>query len=226
MLNFGILIQGGAGAIAKDKMTPELESAYHQGLAESLRAGYAILEDEGSSVDAVQKALNVMEDCPWFNAGKGAVFTNAGFCSQDAAIMDGRTLKAGAVAGVRHIKNPITLARLIMDRIPHVLLAGDGAEEFARLQGLEMMPGNYFFTERRWQQLQETIEKEKSSIVTELSEGSREDDGKHGTIGAVALDRQGNLAAATSTGGMSNCRYGRVGDSPIIGAGTYANNLT
>jgi L-asparaginase / beta-aspartyl-peptidase len=226
MPEFGIVIHGGAGAIARDKMTPELEIAYREGLSESLQVGYAILETGGSSLDAVHRALNVMEDSPLFNAGIGAVFTNAGFCSQDAAIMDGSTLKAGAVAGVRHIKNPITLARLVMEKLPHLLLAGEGAEEFARTQGMEMMPDSYFFTERRWQQLQEAIQKEKGHIVTELSEGNREDDGRHGTIGAVALDRHGNLAAATSTGGMSNCRFGRIGDSPIIGAGTYANNLT
>ncbi len=226
MTEFGIVIHGGAGAIARDKMTPELETAYRQALAESLRAGYGILDSGGTSLDAVQRALNVMEDSPLFNAGKGAVFTNAGYCSQDAAIMDGRTLKAGAVAGLRHIKNPVTLARLVMEKLPHVFLVGESAEEFARLQGIEMMPDDYFFTERRWQQLQEAIAKEKNSIVTELSEGSQAADDKHGTIGAVALDRHGDLAAATSTGGMSNCRYGRIGDSAIIGAGTYANNLT
>lgn len=226
MPEFGIVIHGGAGAIAKDKMTPELEIGYHQGLSESLQAGYDILLNHGTVLDAVQRALNVMEDNPLFNAGKGAVLTNGGFCSQDGAIMDGSTLKAGAVAGLRHIKNPVTLARLVMDKLPHVLLAGEGAEEFARTQGMEMMPDEYFFTERRRQQLQEAIAKEKSNIITELSEGGRGQDDKHGTIGAVALDRHGNLAAATSTGGMSNCRYGRIGDSPVIGAGTYANNLT
>jgi L-asparaginase / beta-aspartyl-peptidase len=226
MPNFGIVIHGGAGAIARDKMTPELESGYHNGLTDSLRAGYAVLERGGASLDAVQTALNVMEDNPLFNAGIGAVLTNAGYSSQDAAIMDGATLKAGAVGAVRHIKNPISLARLVMDKLPHVFLVGEGAEEFARLQGMQMMPEQYFITERRTQQLQEAIEKEKGTIFTELSEGNQEHDGKHGTIGAVALDRHGNLAAATSTGGMSNCRFGRIGDSPIIGAGTYANNLT
>lgn len=226
MPEYGIVIHGGAGAISRDKMTAEMEAAYHERLTESLIAGDAVLEAGGSSLDAVHQAIIIMEDSPLFNAGKGAVLTNAGYCSQDAAIMDGRTLKAGAVAGMRHIRNPINLARLVMEKLPHVLLAGNGAEEFARTQGMELMPDDYFITERRQQQLQEAIDKEKNSIVTELSEGNREDDGKHGTIGAVALDRHGNLAAATSTGGMSNCRYGRIGDSPIIGAGTYANNCT
>ncbi len=211
---FGIVIHGGAGAISKDKMTPELEQQFRDGLVTSLVGGYDILNSGGSSLDAVQTAVNLMEDNPLFNAGKGAVFTSEGRNELDAAIMDGRTLKAGAVAGVRHIKNPITLARLIMDRLPHVLLAGEGAEEFARSQGMEMMPEEYFFTERRWKMLEETRAKETAS-----SRGM-------GTVGAVALDQDGNLAAATSTGGMTNSRYGRIGDSPIIGAGTYANNLT
>ncbi|MDD4052154.1 MAG: isoaspartyl peptidase/L-asparaginase [candidate division Zixibacteria bacterium] len=224
MPDFGIVIHGGAGAILRQKMTSELEAAFRQALTDSLTAGYEILKSTGTSVDAVQKAVNIMEDCPLFNAGKGAVFTNAGRNEMDAAIMDGLTLKAGAVAGVHHIKNPVSLARLVMEKTAHVLLAGDGAEEFARTQGLEMAPKEYFFTERRWQQLQEAMAKEKELKGDELSQGNPGKEGKFGTVGAVALDRSGNLAAATSTGGMSNSRYGRIGDSPIIGAGTYADN--
>jgi beta-aspartyl-peptidase (threonine type) len=226
MPDFGIVIHGGAGAISRDKMTPELEKAFLQGLADSLTAGYEILKAGGGSLDAVQKAVNVMEDCPLFNAGRGAVFTNAGRNEMDAAIMDGLTLKAGAVAGVRHIKNPVSLARLVMEKTTHVLLAREGAEEFARTQGIEMAPDEYFFTERRWQQLQEAMAKENEKGGGERSEGNPGKGGKFGTVGAVALDRSGNLAAATSTGGMSNSRFGRIGDSPIIGAGTYANNRT
>ena len=226
MPEFGIVIHGGAGTILKDKMTPELEKAYQEGLIESLTAGYQVLAAGGAGLDAVQKAVNVMEDSPLFNAGKGAVFTHEGTNEQDAAIMDGQTLKAGAVAGVGHIKNPIDLARLVMEQLPHVLLAREGAEEFARSQGMEMMPAEYFFTERRWQQLQEAKAKERSRVAEESPERTPDREGHSGTVGAVALDQEGNLAAATSTGGMSNCRYGRIGDSPIIGAGTYANNRT
>jgi L-asparaginase / beta-aspartyl-peptidase len=226
MPKFGIVIHGGAGIIAKDKMTPELERGYQEGLVESLTAGYEILAAGGASLDAVHKAVKVMEDLPLFNAGMGAVFTYEGINRQDAAIMDGQTLMAGAVAGVRHIKNPIDLARLVMEKSPHVLLAGDGAEEFARSQGMEMMPDEYFFTERRWQQLQEAKAKAAELDAKRVLERDTDPKENGGTVGAVALDRAGNLAAATSTGGMSNCRYGRIGDSPIIGIGTYANNRT
>jgi beta-aspartyl-peptidase (threonine type) len=226
MPDFGIVIHGGAGAIAKYKMTPELEKAFHTALVKSLTAGYEILKSGGSSLDAVQKAVNVMEDCPLFNAGKGAVFTNAEKNEMDAAIMDGQTLKAGAVAGVQHIKNPINLARLVMEKSPHVLLARDGAEEFAVAQGIELMPHEYFFTEQRWQQLTEAKARENRQSSNNPAENGPAEEQKSGTVGAVALDRSGNLAAATSTGGMTNCRYGRIGDSPIIGAGTYADNRT
>lgn len=226
MPDFGIVIHGGAGAILKEKMTPELEKGYRQGLVDSLTAGYRVLETGGNSLDAVETAVRVMEDNPLFNAGRGAVFTNRGRNEMDAAIMDGGTLKAGAVAGVHNIKNPISLARMVMERTAHVLLAGEGAEEFARGQGVETAADEYFFTERRWRQLQEAMAEENERRRGELSEGGSEHEGKCGTVGAVALDRAGNLAAATSTGGMSNSRYGRIGDSPIIGAGTYANNRT
>jgi L-asparaginase / beta-aspartyl-peptidase len=225
MHDFGIVIHGGAGAISKYKMTPELEKAFHTALVESLTAGYDVLKEGGSSLEAVQKAVNVMEDCPLFNAGKGAVFTHAESNEMDAAIMDGETLKAGAVAGVKHIRNPINLARLVMEKLPHVLLARDGAEEFARAQGMELLPDEYFFTEQRWQQLMEVKARENKQSNRPEANGSVEEH-KSGTVGAVALDRSGNLAAATSTGGMTNSRYGRIGDSPIIGAGTYANNRT
>jgi beta-aspartyl-peptidase (threonine type) len=226
MPDFGIVIHGGAGAIARSKMTPELEKGYIEGLTDSLMAGFEILDSGGSSLDAVQKAVNIMEDNPLFNAGRGAVFTHAERNEMDAAIMDGKTLRAGAVAGVRRVKNPISLARLVMEKLPHVLLARDGAEEFARAQGMELMPDEYFFTEMRWKQLQDVKAREMGQGKTELSEGNPDENKKFGTVGAVALDKSGNLAAATSTGGMSNSRYGRVGDSPIIGAGTYANNKT
>ncbi len=226
MPSFGIVIHGGAGAIAKSAMTPELEKRYHDGLREALTAGYKILESGGTALDAVQKAVNVMEDSPLFNAGRGAVFTNAGRNEMDAAIMEGATLKAGAVAGVRNIKNPIDLARLVMEKTPHLLLARDGAEEFARLNGLEMMPDEYFFTENRWQQLQKAIELEKKRNERSRSGSESDSEQKFGTVGAVALDQSGNLAAATSTGGMTNSRHGRIGDSPLIGAGTYADNQT
>ncbi|NMC44903.1 MAG: isoaspartyl peptidase/L-asparaginase [candidate division Zixibacteria bacterium] len=226
MPEFGIVIHGGAGAILKEKMTPELEMGYRQGLLDSLTAGYRILEAGGSSLDAVEMAVRVMEDNPLFNAGRGAVFTHRGRNEMDAAIMDGRTLAAGAVAGVHNIKNPVSLARLVMEKTAHVLLTGEGAEEFARRQGMEPAPDNYFFTDRRWQQLQEAIAKENILPGGELSEGNPDGGNRCGTVGAAALDRHGHLAAATSTGGMSNSRYGRVGDSPIIGAGTYANDRT
>lgn len=218
---FGIAVHGGAGAIPRSEMKPEVEHLYHAVLKEALMAGYAILANKGSSIDAVQQAITVLEDAPQFNAGKGAVFTSAGENELDAALMEGKNLQAGMVAGVKRIKNPILLARWIMDRSPHVMLVGDGAEQFAQEQGFELMPASYFYTERQWQKLQRAKQREQSGHSGEISE-----DEKHGTVGAVALDRFGNLAAGTSTGGMTNKRVGRVGDSPILGAGTYANNAS
>ncbi|MBI5267054.1 MAG: isoaspartyl peptidase/L-asparaginase [candidate division Zixibacteria bacterium] len=215
MPDFGIVIHGGAGTILREKLTAELEAEFRQGLVESLSAGYEILNAGGTSLDAVQKAVTIMEDNPLFNCGRGAVFTYEGKHSMDAALMDGRTLAVGAVAGVRQIKNPIVLARLVMEQLPHILLAGEGAEEFAQANGIALMPDDYFYTERRWKNLLET----RASATTDHETS-------HGTVGAVALDRSGNLAAATSTGGMTNCRYRRIGDTPIVGAGTYANNKT
>lgn len=218
---FALAIHGGAGAISKKEMTPELEQNYHEALRDALLAGYEILVNNGSSINAVQQAILVLEDCPLFNAGKGAVFTSAGENELDAAIMDGKTLMAGMIAGVKHIKNPILLARAVMERSPHVMLVGHGTELFAKEHGFELVSPDYFYTQRQWDKLQRAKQREQSGQTTEISE-----DEKHGTVGAVALDKAGNLAAGTSTGGMTNKRVGRIGDSPIIGAGTYANNET
>src|SRR5688572_677462 len=226
-----LVIHGGAGNISRQNMTPEKEKAYQEGLNAALKAGYAILEKGGTSLDAVEAAIRVMEDNPLFNAGKGAVFTNDGRNELDAAIMDGATLKAGSVAGVSTIRNPISAARAVMERSPHVMLVGRGAEQFAKEQKLEIVDPSYFYTEPRFKQLQKAREEEKpkldhSSDTTGSTLPIFLEGKKFGTVGAVALDRFGNLAAATSTGGMTNKRYGRVGDAPIIGAGTYANNKT
>ncbi len=214
-----IAIHGGAGVISRASMTAENERAYGTELGRALDAGYAVLEAGGSSLDATIAAVKILEDSPLFNAGKGAVFSHAGINELDAAIMDGATQKAGAVAGVRHVRNPIELARMVMDRTSHVLLSGEGAEEFALEQGVELVPGSYFFTERRWKQLEDAQRENRVASV-------EDDIGFFSTVGAVARDRDGNLAAATSTGGMTNKRWGRIGDSPIIGAGTYADNAT
>ena len=214
-----IAIHGGAGVISRATMTEENERAYRADLGRALDAGYAVLDAGGSSLDATVAAVRILEDSPYFNAGHGAVFSNAGINELDAAIMDGATLKAGAVAGVRHIRNPIELARMVMDRTAHVLLTGEGAEEFALEQGVALVPASYFYTERRWQQLEEARRGGKVAAADI-------DIGYFGTVGAVARDHKGNLAAATSTGGMTNKRWGRIGDSPIIGAGTYADNAS
>ena len=222
-----IVIHGGAGTISRKDMTPEQDKAYRVALKQALEAGYAVLKQGGKSLDAVQAAIRVMEDDPLFNAGKGAVFDHEGKNELDAAIMDGTTLKAGAVAGVQHIKNPIDLARLVMDKTPHVLLIDAGAEEFAKSQGMALVPQSYFFTQHRWDELQKALKAEKAG-----QGGSGKDDYPgtsghgYGTVGAVALDKDGDIAAGTSTGGLTNKYYGRVGDSPIIGAGTYANTRT
>jgi L-asparaginase / beta-aspartyl-peptidase len=215
-----IAIHGGAGVISRASLSAENERAYRADLQGALDAGYAVLDKGGSSLDAVVAAVKILEDSPLFNAGKGAVFSHAGINELDAAIMDGATQKAGAIAGVRHLRNPIEVARLVMERTPHVLLAGEGAEEFALEQGIELVPGSYFHTERRWKQLEEAQKAEQTASLP------KDDIGYFGTVGAVARDRDGNLAAATSTGGMTNKRWGRIGDSPIIGAGTYADNAT
>jgi beta-aspartyl-peptidase (threonine type) len=226
---FMFAIHGGAGAIERSKMTPELEREYRAKLTEALEAGYRILDQNGTALDAVEAAIKIMEDSPLFNAGKGAVFTSAGTNELDASIMDGRTLMAGSVAGLKHIKNPITLARMVMERSKHVMMAGAGAEEFAKQQGVALVPQSYFYTERRWKEWRAKVEEERrqppkktSRLLAPISV----DEDRHGTVGAVALDRAGNLAAGTSTGGITNKKFGRIGDSPIIGAGTYANNQT
>ncbi|MBI1805017.1 MAG: isoaspartyl peptidase/L-asparaginase [Ignavibacteriae bacterium] len=222
-----LVIHGGAGTITKASMTAEKEKQYYEKLTEALEAGYAVLQKHGTSLDAVETVIRILEDSPLFNAGKGAVFTHEGTNELDASIMDGKTLRAGAVAAVKHVKNPIGLARLVMEKSPHVMLVGDGAEAFGKSQGVEMVPQEYFFTQRRWDQLQTAIEKEKQDSIKKVK-GTPADsaEGRHGTVGCVALDEYGNLAAGTSTGGTTNKRFGRVGDSPIIGAGTYANNAT
>ncbi|MEY2572343.1 MAG: L-asparaginase / beta-aspartyl-peptidase [Verrucomicrobiota bacterium] len=212
---FALVIQGGAGTISPKQITPPLERDLRAGLERSLEAGRDILRDGGSSLDAVTAAVRVLEDDPLFNAGRGAVFTSAGTHEMDAAIMEGRTLMAGAVGSVKRVRNPILLARAVMEKSPHVLLAGAGAEDFARELGHEIMDDKYFYTEQRWQAL------ERVRATDTLS-----DEDRHGTVGAVALDQAGNLAAATSTGGNTNKLPGRIGDTPIIGAGTYANNAT
>ena len=208
---YALVLHGGAGTITRKNMTAEKEAAYRAKLKEALQTGYKILNAGGSAINAVEATIHVMEDSPLFNAGKGAVFTNTGTNELDASIMDGSNLKAGAVAGVKTVKNPISAARKVMEETWHVLLAGKGADKFAEDQGLEIVDPKYFHTERRWKAIQKMKKNEQK---------------KYGTVGCVALDKDGNLAAGTSTGGMTNKRWGRVGDVPIIGAGTYANNET
>lgn len=213
-----LVIHGGAGTITRDSMTPEVEEQYRTILALALETGFAVLEDGGSSVDAVEATLRLMEDSPLFNAGKGAVFTAGGRNELDASIMDGSTLEAGAVAAITTIRNPISAARAVMEQSPHVLLAGPGAEAFAAAVGQETVDPDYFFTERRWQQWEKRRQME-AEAAQEI--GSTD---KHGTVGAVALDLEGRIAAGTTTGGMTYKQHGRIGDSPIIGAGTYADD--
>ncbi len=212
---FAIAIHGGAGTLSRKDMSETQEMAYRAGLEEALDAGYAVLAKNGTSLDATIAAVRVLEDNPLFNAGRGAVLDRNGEAQLDASLMDGRTLAAGAVTGLRHVKNPIELARLVMDKSPHVMLVGEGAEELASSQGVEMVPNEYFRTPMRQQQLERMLRGARAR-ENELQ--------AFGTVGAVALDLDGTIAAATSTGGMTGKRWGRVGDSPIIGAGTYANN--
>ena len=231
----GLVVHGGAGTIERSEMTLEREREHRAGLERALTAGYEILKRGGPSLDAAEAAVRVLEDDPHFNAGKGSVFTSAGTNEMDAAMMDGKTLKAGAVANLRHVKNPISLARLLIEKSDYVVsksprvgplfMAGEGAEMFAKENGIELVDQKYFFTQERWNALQKVKESEKAG-----GEGGKKfiitDQDRHGTVGAVALDQQGNLAVATSTGGTTNKKSGRVGDSPIIGGGTYANNAT
>ncbi|MFO7617000.1 MAG: isoaspartyl peptidase/L-asparaginase, partial [Bacteroidales bacterium] len=210
--DYAIAIHGGAGVILKENLSDELEAQYMRVLDSVLSIGEEILKAGGTALDATEQVVRAMEDCPMFNAGKGAVFAHEGHNELDAAIMDGSNLMAGAVASVRNVKNPISLARAVMTNSRHVMLSGPGAVEFAREQGLEIVDDSYFYTERRWNDLQRAIE--------------RDEQGKSGTVGCVALDRHGNLAAATSTGGMTNKRWNRIGDTPVIGAGNYASNAS
>ena len=216
-----LVVHGGAGTITRKSMSAEAEQQYRAGLEQALRAGQAVLAKGGSSLDAVEAAIRTMEDNPLFNAGKGAVFTHEGRNELDASIMDGKTKAAGSVAGVTIIRNPITAARAVMEKSKHVMMVGRGAELFATKMGLEIVDPSYFWTERRWKSLQQELLKEQGKPQAALG---FPDDRKFGTVGAVAVDRHGNLAAGTSTGGMTNKQFGRVGDAPIIGAGTYAEN--
>jgi len=229
---YAMVIHGGAGTILKKNMTPEKEAAYIAVLTQALKAGYAEIQSGKTSLDAVEATIHVLENDPHFNAGKGAVFTHDGRNELDAAIMDGKTLMAGAVAGVTTIKNPISAARAVMEKSEHVMMVGTGAEQFAKETGLEIVDPKYFWTKERWEGLQKAIKQDSVKAVldhgSKKSErlGTQNQDYKFGTVGCVALDQAGNLAAGTSTGGMTNKKYGRVGDAPIIGAGTYCNNET
>lgn len=227
MGNIAIAIHGGAGTLMSGTVSPEREKAYHEKLSEALSVGYSILTRGGTSVDAVEAAVRVLEDCPLFNAGKGSVFNSEGKNQMDAAIMNGKNLKAGAIAEVETIRNPVTAAKAVMEHSKHVLLASQGAEKFAKEQGLEIVEPSYFFDQERYDQWVATKDKDVNTWAGDtipVPDGKSEK--KYGTVGAVALDNQGNLAAATSTGGINNKKFGRVGDCPIIGAGTYANNKT
>lgn len=227
--SFGIVIHGGAGTILKSQMTDSMEQAYEAKLEESIRAGHEILERGGTALEAIKASIVIMEDSPLFNAGKGAVFTHEETNELDASIMDGSNLNAGAVAGVTHIKNPIVLAEEVMMNSEHVMLAGKGAEEFAQTRGIDLLDPSYFYTERRFQSLQRAKAAQKVKLDHDDKTAFLDPYSKNykfGTVGCVALDKQGNLAAGTSTGGMTNKRWNRIGDAPIIGAGTYANNAT
>lgn len=224
-----MVMHGGAGTILKKNMTPEKEKAYIDALTQALRAGYEKIVAGKSSLDAVEAAIHILENSPLFNAGKGAVFTHDGRNEMDAAIMNGKTMEAGSVAGITNIKNPISAARAVMEKSEHVMLAGPGAEKFAKEAGLEIVSPKYFYTKERWKNLQDAIKADSLKGKVSKNEpfekkGTINVDYKFGTVGAVALDQAGNLAAGTSTGGMTNKKYGRIGDAPIIGAGTYCNN--
>lgn len=232
-----IAIHGGAGTIRRAEMSPEMEGNYRRTMEQALRAGHKVLSDGGSSLDAVEATIHVLEDSPLFNAGRGAVMTAEGKCELDASIMEGSEGAAGAIAGATRIKNPITAARAVMEQTPHVFLAGPATDAFAEEAGLELVENDYFRTERRRKALEASQEREKEQGASILGMGEGRDDSagpepermadsKFGTVGCVALDREGNLAAGTSTGGITNKRYGRVGDSPVIGAGTWAENET
>lgn len=227
MNKFSIVIHGGAGTILKKDMTPQLEAAYLDGLKEALNAGYNLLKAGGSSLQAVELAVATLENNLLFNAGRGSVFNNQGLHEMDAAIMDGKLLGAGAVAGVKNIANPVKLATLVMQNSEHVLLSGEGANDFARSQGVSVENDEYFFSQQRYEQWQALLGTDKFALDHQSNHAvNNNQEKKFGTVGAVACDHFGNLAAATSTGGMTNKKYGRIGDSPLIGCGTYANNDT
>lgn len=219
---FGIVIHGGAGVIKKENMTDSLQKAYEEKLDEAISVGHKILADGGTALEAVQKTINVMENSPLFNSGKGAVLNANGIAELDASVMDGKTKNAGAISGVQHVKNPINLAYKVMNESDHVMLSASGAEDFAKLHDLEFVDNDYFITERRRKALESSKAREQGVSSNEFYLSNE----KYGTVGCAALDQEGNLAAGTSTGGMTNKKYGRIGDSPIIGAGTYANNKT
>ena len=227
---FAIIIHGGAGTILKKNMSDEKEAAYKAKLEEAIKVGHSILKNGGTSQEAVMKTIQVMEESPLFNAGKGAVFTHEETNELDASFMDGKTLNAGAVAGVKNVKSPIELAIKIMTDSDHVMLSGEGASIFAKEQGLEIVDPSYFYTERRFKSLQRIKNRKKTQLDHDDKKAAFYDadikNAKFGTVGCVALDKYGNIAAGTSTGGMTNKRWGRIGDAPIIGSGTYANNLT
>jgi len=235
---FGLVIHGGAGVIERRNMSPDLDAQYRATLQQALDAGYAVLDQGGTALDAVVAAVTVMEDSPLFNAGKGAVFNADGICEMDASIMNGATLQAGAVAGLQHVRNPLHLARDVMEKSKHVFLIGEGAEKFAWSLGYERTPNEYFQTDFRRKQFERAKQLESrqdngtAALPADLASPATRDERhfiheqKYGTVGCVALDRHGNLAAGTSTGGMTNKKFGRVGDVPVIGAGTYANNAT
>jgi len=227
MQQYSMVIHGGAGTILKEDMTAALEQAYIKGLEESLAAGYAVLEQGGSAINAIKAAIVVLEDNLLFNAGRGSVFTKKGVQEMDAAIMNGKDLSAGSVAGIRNVRNPIELAAEVMINSNHVFLSGKGANDFAIKQGIKLEPDEYFFSQFRYDQWKEIRDSDNYSL-DHTNKGLEElmKDKKFGTVGAVACDQNGNIAAATSTGGMTNKKYGRIGDSPLIGAGTYANNNT
>ncbi len=227
--NFGIILHGGAGTILKENMSDSLEAAYKEVLERAIQTGHNILENDGASLEAIAATIKVMEDSPLFNAGKGAVFTHQETNELDASVMVGNTQEAGAVSGVTRVKNPIDLAIKVMTDSPHVMLSGEGAEQFASEQGIEMVDPSYFYTENRFQSLQRIKDYEKTQLDHDGKTAAIDPyikDSKFGTVGAAALDKHGNLAAGTSTGGMTNKKWNRIGDAPIIGAGTYANNAT